>query len=132
MSRFPIEASFTLCDVLNPKIGYQVKINRREETLLFTSRDPVTGADLLTARDCLDVIDAFVPPKGERPEHEQTWLAKAEQLLKEQYGIDLIDTDVPGTGADWFNSEPFEWVDHLAEKFGLEHLVNPSLFGKRS
>ena len=130
MSRFPIEAEFTLCDVLNPKIGYQVKINRREETL-FASRDPVTGNDLLTARDCLDVIEAFVPPKGERTEHEQTWLAEAEKMLKENYGIDLIDTDVPSTGADWFDSEHKEWVDMLASKYNFAALVNPGLFGKR-
>jgi hypothetical protein len=60
-----IEASFTLCDHLNPGFGYQLRISRRRhggnEKLLFTSRAPDTGDDLLTAADCMRVIAMYIP-----------------------------------------------------------------------
>lgn len=60
-----IEASFTLCDHLNPGFGYQLHISRRRhggnETLLFTSRAPDTGDDLLNAADCMRVIAMYIP-----------------------------------------------------------------------
>jgi len=66
MSR-PINVTFGLHDRFNPGCGYQVRIDDAlsGENILFTSIDPVDGADLLTARDCLRVIDAFVPPAEE-------------------------------------------------------------------
>lgn len=69
MSR-PIEASFALCDHLNPGFGYQVKITDAlsGESMLFTSKHPVDGSDLLTAGDCMDVINAYVAPEdGGKP-----------------------------------------------------------------
>lgn len=55
------DISFSLCDHLNPGFGYQLRINNAEngETLLFTSRNPDTGADLLTVHDCLDVARIY-------------------------------------------------------------------------
>ena len=59
-----INASFSLHDYLNPGCGYQVRIEnaRTGETLLHTGRHPVTGEDLLTAADCLEVIGYYVAP----------------------------------------------------------------------
>lgn len=64
-----INAEFDLCDHLNPGFGYQLKISNATNgtRLLFTSKHPVTGDDLLTARDCLDVIEAYVPPRKNKP-----------------------------------------------------------------
>ena len=55
------EVKISLIDSLNPSIGYQMRINHGERTLLFTSRHPVTGADLLTLRDCLEVAAMYAP-----------------------------------------------------------------------
>ncbi len=63
----PLEASFTLCDHFNPSIGYQLRIWRGNEynrdTVLFTSIAPDTGEDLLTAADCMRIIQMYIPPK---------------------------------------------------------------------
>jgi len=54
------ETHITLCDPLNEGLGYQVRIvNNRGITLLFTSRDPITGADLLTYTDALRVATFY-------------------------------------------------------------------------
>ncbi len=61
MDTAPIEASFTLCDRLNPSLGYQVRIWQGLNALLFTSVAPDTGDDLLTAADCMKVISMYLP-----------------------------------------------------------------------
>jgi hypothetical protein len=69
MSR-AIEASFAICDHLNPGFGYQVRITDAlsGESLLFTSKHPAYGTDLLTAGDCMDVINAYIAPEdGGKP-----------------------------------------------------------------
>ena len=61
MSRF-IEASFCLSDHLNPHFGYQVKIEngRTGDVLLHRSNHPVGLTELLTASDCIDLINWFI------------------------------------------------------------------------
>lgn len=50
------ELCVSLCDPLNPEFGYQVKIHDdRGKLLLLTSRNPVTGKDLWTYKDALEV-----------------------------------------------------------------------------
>lgn len=63
MPTYP-EVSFSLCDWLNPGFGYSLRIENglNGETLLFTSVDPGTGRDLLTAADCLRVASAYLAP----------------------------------------------------------------------
>lgn len=61
-----IKASFTLCDRMNPGFGYQLHISRRHETLLWTSKAPDTGNDLLTAADCMRVIAMYIPTETTR------------------------------------------------------------------
>lgn len=56
-----LEASISLCDPMNPGFGYQIRIVRAAQPgdpvdVLFTSRDPVTGKNLLTYEQCLDVL----------------------------------------------------------------------------
>ena len=58
-NNLPIEAAFTLVDALNPGFGYQIRITRGPQTLLWTSRNPATGKDLLTAADCLEVLAMY-------------------------------------------------------------------------
>jgi len=54
------EARITLCDHLNEGFGYQVRIvDTRGDVLLFTSRDPVSGKDLLTYEHALRVAGAY-------------------------------------------------------------------------
>jgi hypothetical protein len=54
------ETHITLCDHLNEGFGYQIRIvDTRGVTLLFTSRDPVNGLDLLTHSDALRVAAAY-------------------------------------------------------------------------
>jgi hypothetical protein len=59
-----LEASISLCDPMNPGFGYQIRIVRAAPPgapvdVLFTSRDPVTGKDLLTYEQCLDVLAMY-------------------------------------------------------------------------
>lgn len=50
----------TLCDNLNPGFGYQIRIQDQQgKTLLFTSRDPSTGKDLLTLGEALLVASYY-------------------------------------------------------------------------
>lgn len=63
-----IEASFSLCDPLNPGCGYQLKITKgraqsvgEPPPLLFTTVAPDDGSDLLTAADCVRVINMYLP-----------------------------------------------------------------------
>lgn len=56
--------SWSLIDALNPGFGYSLRIEdaNNGELLLFTSRDPATGADLLTPVDCLRVVAYYCAP----------------------------------------------------------------------
>lgn len=54
-----IEAVITLCDPMNPSIGYQIRLERRGERLLFTAVDPMTGTDLITFADALRVAGYY-------------------------------------------------------------------------
>lgn len=56
-----IEATFSLCDPLNPGIGYRLIITRRTHTLLSTSVAPDDGSELKTAADCVRVINMYLP-----------------------------------------------------------------------
>jgi hypothetical protein len=59
-----IDASFSICDLLNPGFGYQVRITDDSgRELLFSSRNPATGDDLLTPKDCLRVIEMYCEAK---------------------------------------------------------------------
>lgn len=60
------EASFALCDRLNPSCGYQLTIADGEtgQVLLNTQRDPASGDQLLTARDCWRVIELYIEPEA--------------------------------------------------------------------
>lgn len=52
--------NISLCDPLNPGFGYQVCIESTDgRVLLFTSRDPMTSADLLTLSDVLRVVGMY-------------------------------------------------------------------------
>ena len=58
--------SICLVDHLNPGFGYQIRIiDDRGQTVLFTSRDPLTGQDLLTLADCLRVAQNYAPLEQE-------------------------------------------------------------------
>ncbi len=62
-----LEASLSLCDPMNPGFGYQLRIVRvaapgAPVDVLFTSRNPVTGEDLLTFGQCLDVLAMYREP----------------------------------------------------------------------
>jgi hypothetical protein len=62
-----------LCDVLNPRFGYQIRVTDDDgETLLFTSLDPVTGRDLLTYSDALRVACSYATPSESTD--EDYWL----------------------------------------------------------
>lgn len=61
----------------------------------------------------------------------EIWLAAAEKLLTEQFGICLNDTNPPKNDSGWLDSEPSEWVDHIAMKYDLDAIENPSLFKAR-
>ena len=55
-----------LCDNLNPGFGYQIEIvNTHGVRVLFTSRDPATGAGLDTLSDALRVA-SYYAPKADR------------------------------------------------------------------
>lgn len=59
-----LEATIFFCDPLNPGFGYQIRITRAAPPgapvdVLFTSRHPVTGEDLLTYEQCLDVLTMY-------------------------------------------------------------------------
>ena len=56
------EASFSLCDAMNPSIGYQVRVTCKGVTILHTSQDPVSGQALLTYNDCLRVLCYYAAP----------------------------------------------------------------------
>lgn len=45
-------------DGLNPDCGYQIRVERDGETILFTANDPVTGASLDYVA-CLDVARMY-------------------------------------------------------------------------
>jgi hypothetical protein len=54
------EVRVALCDPLNPGFGYSVRlVDHRGKTLVLTSRDPETGADLLTCADALRVAGVY-------------------------------------------------------------------------
>lgn len=54
------EVHISLIDVLNPGVGYQVRIlDDRGCTLLFTGSDPADGKDLLTYADALRVAEYY-------------------------------------------------------------------------
>ena len=82
-----IEASFNLIDVRNPSIGYQLRIRNAENgvDLLFTSKAPDTGENLLTAADCLRVIAMYDDSQVEDDhdncvETEQAWLEAQDRI----------------------------------------------------
>ena len=59
-----LEATISICDPMNPGFGYQIRITRAAPPgtsvdVLFTSRNPVTGKDLLTYEQCLDVLAMY-------------------------------------------------------------------------
>lgn len=56
-----IDASFFLCDHLNPGFGYNLHIfdSTNGVTLLFTSKKS-NGKDLLTSQDCINRIQDFL------------------------------------------------------------------------
>ena len=52
--------AITLCDVLNPGFGYQIRVTGEGgKQLLFTSRDPQTGKDLRSFDDALRVASYY-------------------------------------------------------------------------
>jgi len=54
------EVHITLCDHLNAGFGYQIRVvDQSGRTILFTSRDPSTGRDLLTYDDALRVAVGY-------------------------------------------------------------------------
>ncbi len=61
-------------------------------------------------------------------EAEERWFIQAEKILIDRYGINLADTNPPQKGSKWFDSKPSEWVEHVAMKYDLDTIVNPSLF----
>lgn len=48
----------SLVDWLNPGFGYQIRIQRGEETVLFTSNHPKTGKPL-TYKDCVEIANSY-------------------------------------------------------------------------
>ena len=53
--------SFGAVDALNPRAGYQIRIESDTgRTILFTSQDPSTGKPLTTAADCLRVAGYYI------------------------------------------------------------------------
>jgi hypothetical protein len=56
-----LDASISLCDHMNPGNGYQIRITdaRNGADVLFTSRHPVTGEDLLAYEQCLEVLQMY-------------------------------------------------------------------------
>jgi hypothetical protein len=60
MAATPSYLMIGLRDNLNPGFGYQIEvIDLRGERVLFTSRHPVTGKDLLTYHDALEVAAMY-------------------------------------------------------------------------
>jgi hypothetical protein len=59
MTHFTVK--FSPIDPLNISCGYQLTIANAftGKTVLFTSRDPATGNDLLTPSDCLKVCSYY-------------------------------------------------------------------------
>ena len=55
-----LHVSFGPCDPLNVELGYQIRVERRGELVLFTSRHPVTGKDLDFA-GCVEVAAMYSP-----------------------------------------------------------------------
>lgn len=57
-----LSVTFGLCDSLNPRIGYQLRIEDAETgtPILFTARDPRTHYDLLTVTDVQRVISYYI------------------------------------------------------------------------
>lgn len=54
------EVHITLCDILNPGFGYQLRIvDTTGRSLLFTDRDPATGSNLSTYADALRVATMY-------------------------------------------------------------------------
>jgi hypothetical protein len=54
------EVRVALCDPLNPGFGYSVRlVDDRGRTLVLTSRDPESGADLHTCADALRVAGVY-------------------------------------------------------------------------
>ena len=61
------ECRIGLCDNMNPSIGYQIRIVDSEgKDILFASRDPVDGKDLLTYNDALRVAGYYAEPSSGR------------------------------------------------------------------
>ena len=60
-----IEASFYMTDVMNPSIGYTLKIKNTitGEPLIHGTIDPASGLPLLTNCDCFRVIDYYLYPE---------------------------------------------------------------------
>lgn len=59
-----LEAAISLCDPMNPELGYQVHITQvaapgAPVDVLFTARNPATGAELRTYDQCLDVLAMY-------------------------------------------------------------------------
>jgi hypothetical protein len=54
--------TIAVCDPLNEALGYSIRIEKHQETLLFTDRHPVTGGHLLTLADVLDVAAMYADP----------------------------------------------------------------------
>lgn len=53
------EVTISLCDYMNPSIGYQIRITRHGNDVLFVSIDPATGENLLTYTDALRVAGYY-------------------------------------------------------------------------
>lgn len=58
------DVDVSACDPLNLGFGYQMRVTRSHDgsTVLFTSKDPATGQDLLTLEDCLRVASWYTRP----------------------------------------------------------------------
>lgn len=61
-----LSVSFAVIDPLNPQFGYSLKIEDEfGHTLLFTSRAPDTGKDLLSPADCMRVVAMYIAPESD-------------------------------------------------------------------
>jgi hypothetical protein len=64
-----LEATITLCNRLNPEIGYHVKITkyaengpREGEVILFTSCAPDSGEDIISFNEAVRIVTMYTTP----------------------------------------------------------------------
>lgn len=55
-----VDVHVSLCDYMNPSIGYQVTITGTHgRVIVRCSRDPQDGSDLLTLKDVIRVVNYY-------------------------------------------------------------------------